>query len=196
MPLLNNMRREISCKVVYYGPALSGKTTNLVYIHGQIAPTARGELISLATMTDRTLFFDFLPVDLGEVMGWKLRFALYTVPGQIEYAQNRKFILNGADGVVFVADSDPFRQADNIESLEGMVNNMAEYGLTPENTPLVMQYNKRDLLQAMSLKELEQALNLRNVPSFESVATQGPGVFSTLRGVSKLMIDNLKSLVS
>jgi signal recognition particle receptor subunit beta len=196
MPLLNNMRREISCKVVYYGPALSGKTTNLVYIHGQIAPTARGELISLATMTDRTLFFDFLPVDLGEVMGWKLRFALYTVPGQIEYAQNRKFILNGADGVVFVADSDPFRQADNIESLEGMVNNMAEYGLTPENTPLVMQYNKRDLLQAMSLKELEQALNLRKVPSFESVATQGPGVFSTLRGVSKLMIDNLKSLVS
>lgn len=196
MPLLNSQKREISCKVVYYGPALSGKTTNLAYIHGQISPESRGELISLATMTDRTLFFDCLPLDVADIKGWKLRFALYTVPGQVEYAHNRKLILSGADGVVFVADSDPFRRVENIECLENMISNMAEYKMHPDQLPFVIQYNKRDLAEATPVAELEKEINKFNVPSFESVATDGPGVFATLRGVSKLLIHEMTSLVS
>jgi signal recognition particle receptor subunit beta len=196
MPLLNNLTREIGCKIVYYGPALSGKTTNLLYIHSQLAPAVRGELVSLATMTDRTLFFDFLPLDVGEIQGWKLKFALYTVPGQIEYAANRKLILNGADCVVYVADSDPLRRHDNKEYLQTMLGHMDEFGMTLDAVPLVLQYNKRDLVDAMSLDEMEIDCNYNGVPSFESVATTGLGVFSTLRAVSRLMIERLTAMVS
>jgi signal recognition particle receptor subunit beta len=156
MALVNYAAREINCKIVYYGTGLGGKTTNLKYIHSQLAPTTRGELISLATETERTLFFDFLPLDLGSVQGFKTRFSLYTVPGQVEYNASRKLILNGVDGIIFVGDSDVMRAKDNVESLQNMVENLAEYGLTLDSIPWVLQYNKRDLANAMPIERLRK----------------------------------------
>lgn len=192
MALVNFAAREINCKIVYYGTGLGGKTTNLKYIHSQLAPTTRGELISLATETERTLFFDFLPLDLGSVQGFKTRFSLYTVPGQVEYNASRKLILNGADGIIFVADSDVMRSKENIESLQNMIENLAEYSLTLDNVPWVLQYNKRDLSSAMAIERMERELNIRAVPSFEAVALEGLGVFATLKAISKLILNRLQ----
>jgi signal recognition particle receptor subunit beta len=192
MALVNYAAREINCKIVYYGTGLGGKTTNLKYIHSQLAPTTRGELISLATETERTLFFDFLPLDLGSVQGFKTRFSLYTVPGQVEYNASRKLILNGVDGIIFVADSDLMRSRDNIESLQNMIENLAEYSLTLDNIPWVLQYNKRDLANALPIERLEKELNIRGVPSFEAVASEGLGVFATLKAISKLILNRLQ----
>lgn len=192
MALVNYAAREINCKIVYYGTGLGGKTTNLKYIHSQLAPTTRGELISLATETERTLFFDFLPLDLGSVQGFKTRFSLYTVPGQVEYNASRKLILNGVDGIIFVADSDAMRSKENVESLQNMIENLAEYSLTLDNIPWVLQYNKRDLASAMPIERLEKELNIRAVPSFEAVASEGLGVFATLKAISKLILNRLQ----
>lgn len=192
MALVNYAAREINCKIVYYGTGLGGKTTNLKYIHSQLAPTTRGELISLATETERTLFFDFLPLDLGSVQGFKTRFSLYTVPGQVEYNASRKLILNGVDGIIFVADSDVMRSKENIESLQNMIENLAEYSLTLDNIPWVLQYNKRDLANAMPIERLEKECNIRGVPSFEAVASEGLGVFATLKAISKLILNRLQ----
>ncbi|MBX3075867.1 GTPase domain-containing protein [Candidatus Obscuribacterales bacterium] len=192
MALVNYAAREINCKIVYYGTGLGGKTTNLKYIHSQLAPTTRGELISLATETERTLFFDFLPLDLGSVQGFKTRFSLYTVPGQVEYNASRKLILNGVDGIIFVADSDVMRSKDNVDSLQNMIENLAEYSLTLDNIPWVLQYNKRDLANAMPIERMERELNQRQVPSFEAVASEGLGVFATLKAISKLILNRLQ----
>jgi len=192
MALVNYAAREINCKIVYYGTGLGGKTTNLKYIHSQLAPTTRGELISLATETERTLFFDFLPLDLGSVQGFKTRFSLYTVPGQVEYNASRKLILNGVDGIIFVADSDVMRSRENVESLQNMIENLAEYSLTLDNIPWVLQYNKRDLANAMPIERLEKEINIRGVPSFEAVASEGLGVFATLKAISKLILNRLQ----
>ncbi len=192
MALVNYAAREINCKIVYYGTGLGGKTTNLKYIHSQLAPTTRGELISLATETERTLFFDFLPLDLGSVQGFKTRFSLYTVPGQVEYNASRKLILNGVDGIIFVADSDVMRSKDNIDSLQNMIENLAEYSLTLDNIPWVLQYNKRDLANAMPIERMERELNNRQVPSFEAVGSEGLGVFATLKAISKLILNRLQ----
>jgi signal recognition particle receptor subunit beta len=192
MALVNYAAREINCKIVYYGTGLGGKTTNLKYIHSQLAPTTRGELISLATETERTLFFDFLPLDLGSVQGFKTRFSLYTVPGQVEYNASRKLILNGVDGIIFVGDSDLMRSRDNVESLQNMIENLAEYSLTLDNIPWVLQYNKRDLANALPIERLEKELNIRGVPSFEAVASEGLGVFATLKAISKLILNRLQ----
>ena len=192
MALVNYAAREINCKIVYYGTGLGGKTTNLKYIHSQLAPTTRGELISLATETERTLFFDFLPLDLGSVQGFKTRFSLYTVPGQVEYNACRELILNGVDGIIFVGDSDVMRAKDNVESLQNMVENLAEYGLTLDSIPWVLQYNKRDLANAMPIERLEKDMNIRGVPSFEAVASEGLGVFATLKAISKLILNRLQ----
>ncbi len=192
MALVNYAAREINCKIVYYGTGLGGKTTNLKYIHSQLAPTTRGELISLATETERTLFFDFLPLDLGEVQGFKTRFSLYTVPGQVEYNASRKLILNGVDGIIFVADSDVTRSKDNVDSLQNMIENLAEYNLTLDNIPWVLQYNKRDLATAMPIERLEKELNIRAIPSFEAISSEGLGVFATLKAISKLILNRLQ----
>ncbi len=192
MPMINLYERQINCKIVYYGTGLGGKTTNLKYIHSQVAPCSRGEIISLATETERTLFFDFMSLDLGTVKGFKTRFSLYTVPGQVEYNSSRRLILNGADGIIFVADSDVMRSAENIDSLNNMIENLSEYGLTLDDMPWVLQYNKRDLSTAMSIGRLENECNIRNVPSFEAVASDGRGVFATLKSVTKQVLNRLQ----
>lgn len=192
MAFVNITAREIKCKIVYYGTGLGGKTTNLKYIHGQLAPTTRGELITLATETERTLFFDFLPLDLGTVQGFKTVFSLYTVPGQVEYNASRKLILNGVDGIIFVADSDVVRSQENMDSMQNMVDNLAEYNLTIDQIPWVLQYNKRDLASAMPIEQMEKDLNIKGVPSFEAVASEGLGVFATLKAISKLILNRLQ----
>ena len=191
MALINYASREINCKIVYYGTGLGGKTTNLEYIFKQLAPGIRGEMISLATETERTLFFDFLPLDLGSVQGFKTKFSLYTVPGQVEYNASRKLILNGVDGIVFVADSQREKAQENIESLKNMEENLAEYGLNLDSVPYVLQYNKRDLSSINTFEELESMLNDRSVPSFEAIAVEGSGVFATLKAVSKAVLNRL-----
>jgi signal recognition particle receptor subunit beta len=191
MSMINYASREINCKIVYYGPGLGGKTTNLEYIYEKVAPSTRGKLISLATETERTLFFDFLPVDLGTIRGFKTRFHLYTVPGQVYYNASRKLILKGVDGVVFVADSQVERLDANIEAMHNLYENLAEYGLDPREMPFVVQYNKRDLPNVAPVQELEANLNPTRVPAFEAVATRGIGVFDTLKAVSKLVIKSL-----
>ena len=191
MSLINYSSREINCKIVYYGPGLCGKTTNLEYIFEKVAPNTRGKLISLATETERTLFFDFLPVDLGAIRGFKTRFHLYTVPGQVYYNASRKLILKGVDGVVFVADSQVERLDANIESMHNLYENLAEYGLDLREIPFVIQYNKRDLPNISSLQELEGQLNPNRVQHFEAVGTRGIGVFDTLKAVSKQVIKSL-----
>jgi len=191
MSMINYASREINCKIVYYGPGLCGKTTNLEYIYNKVAPTTRGKLISLATETERTLFFDFLPVDLGTIRGFKTRFHLYTVPGQVDYNASRKLILKGVDGVVFVADSQVERLDANIESMHNLYENLAEYGYDLRQIPFVIQYNKRDLPNVSPVEELERHLNPDRVPSYEGVATKGIGVFDTLKAVAKLVIKSL-----
>jgi mutual gliding-motility protein MglA len=191
MSMINYASREINCKIVYYGPGLGGKTTNIEYVYDQVAPATRGKLISLATETERTLFFDFLPVDLGTIRGFKTRFHLYTVPGQVYYNASRRLILKGVDGVVFVADSQMDRQDANLESMHNLYDNLSEHGLDPRRMPFVVQYNKRDLPNATTLDELESSLNPTRVQSFEAVATRGLGVFDTLKAISKQVIKQL-----
>ena len=185
MTFINLVAREINCKIVYYGPGLCGKTTNLQYIYQRTKPAVRGKLVSLATETDRTLFFDFLPLELGEIRGFKTRFHLYTVPGQVFYDASRKLILKGVDGVVFVADSQFARTDANEESFDNLQSNLGEYDLTLEELPHVIQYNKRDLPDIVPVEELRQALNPYGAPDFPSVATAGTGVFDTLRAVAR-----------
>jgi len=192
MALINYASREINCKIVYYGPGLGGKTTNIKYIYAKLNPEIKGRLISLATELDRTLFFDFLPVDLGTIRGFKTRFHLYTVPGQVFYNASRKLILKGADGIVFVADSQIERYDENIESFENMIDNLQTYNLSIEKMPLVVQYNKRDLPNITSVDELQKILNAQNKWSyFEAVASQGIGVFETLKEVCKKVLMTL-----
>jgi signal recognition particle receptor subunit beta len=191
LSVINYSSREITFKIVYYGTGLGGKTTNLKVIYNKISPETRGKMISLATEMDRTLFFDFLPMDIGSVKGFKTKFQLYTVPGQIYYNASRKLILKGVDGIVFVADSQIERFEDNIESVDNLLENLAEHNLKIEDIPFVMQYNKRDLPNISSIEDLQQALNPWNVPYFEAVATQGIGVFETLKAVSKMILQRL-----
>lgn len=192
MSFINYSSREINCKIVYYGPGLCGKTTNLQYIYNKTNPSAKGKMISLATETERTLFFDFLPLSLGEIRGFKTRFHLYTVPGQVFYDASRKLILKGVDGVVFVADSQVERMEANIESIENLRANLKEHGYDLDNIPYVVQYNKRDLPNAAPVDELKKLLNPKGVPDFEGSATTGEGVFDTLKAVAKLVLQELK----
>ena len=192
MSFINYLSREINCKIVYYGPGLCGKTTNLQYIYNKTNPDAKGKMISLATETERTLFFDFLPLALGEIRGFKTRFHLYTVPGQVFYDASRKLILKGVDGVVFVADSQIARMEANVESLENLRTNLAEQGYSLDKLPYVIQYNKRDMPGIAPVEELHQLLNSANVPEFEGVASTGVGVFDTLKAVAKLVLTALK----
>lgn len=192
MAMINVPEREITCKIVYYGTGLGGKTTNLKYVYSQLAPSTRTDLIMLATETERTLFFDYMGLNLGKVQHFTTRFSLYTVPGQTEYNASRKLILNGADGIVFVADSDAMRHRENLESLQNMIDNLAEYNLSLDSVPWILQYNKRDLSTAMSLDRMERDLNRRAVPSFEAVAAEGLGVFATLKAISKLILNRLQ----
>jgi signal recognition particle receptor subunit beta len=188
MALINYQKREIVYKVVYYGTGLGGKTTNLRYLHANLDPSVRGELVTVATETERTLFFDFLPLDLGEVEGYKVRFALYTVPGQSEYNESRRMILKGSDGIIFVADSSAVRRQANVEALEGMMDNLKEHKLNLKNIPWVLQYNKRDLTDALPVETLEKDLNATGVPSFEAIATEGKAVFGTLKSLSRMVV--------
>jgi len=192
MSFINYASREINCKIVYYGPGLCGKTTNLQFVYQKTAPEAKGKMISLATETERTLFFDFLPLMLGEIRGFKTRFHLYTVPGQVFYDASRKLILKGVDGVVFVADSQEERTDANIESLDNLRENLKEQGYDLDKLPYVVQYNKRDLPNIIPLDELRRDLNPTGVPEFEAVASTGEGVFETLKAVAKLILIDLK----
>jgi len=192
MSFINYMAREINCKIVYYGPGLCGKTTNLQYIYEKTNPAAKGKMISLATETERTLFFDFLPIALGEIRGFKTRFHLYTVPGQVFYDASRKLILKGVDGLIFVADSQIERLEANQESVENLQTNLAEQGYALEKLPYVVQYNKRDLPNAVPVEELRGLLNPTNVPDYEASARTGLGVFETLKAVSKQVLNELK----
>jgi len=189
---INYSSREINCKIVYYGPGLCGKTTNLQYIYRRTNPEQKGKLISLATETERTLFFDFLPLSLGDIKGFKIRFHLYTVPGQVFYAASRKLILKGVDGVVFVADSQLERMESNIESLEDLKINLAEQGYDLDKLSSVVQYNKRDLPNVVPFEDMDKLLNYRNVPWFEAVAVTGKGVFETLKAIAKQVLFELK----
>ncbi len=191
MSLINYSSREINCKIVYYGPGLCGKTTNLQHIYSRVPQETRGKMISLATEMDRTLFFDFLPLELGQIRGFRTRFHLYTVPGQVYYNASRKLILKGVDGIVFVADSQIDRLDANVESLMNMHDNLSEHGLGTEKIPLVMQYNKRDLPRVVSVTDLEKELNPSGAPYFESVALRGAGVFETLKVACKLVLKTL-----
>lgn len=191
MSLVNYSTREITSKIVYYGPGRSGKTTNLQYIHGQVPEDRRGRMVSLATETDRTLFFDFLPLDLGTISGFQTRFQLYTVPGQVYYDATRKLVLQGADGVVFVADSQRQQRDENVESFRNLQVNLLEQGVDPRTIPIVLQYNKRDLPDVMSLEEMDDLLNYRDLPRFEAQALGGIGVFDTLKGISELVLRRL-----
>ncbi len=192
MATINYGYREINCKIVYYGPGMSGKTTNLEIIHQKVPPSARGKLTSLATKTDRTLFFDLLPLDLGTIKGFKTKFQLYTVPGQVYYNATRKLVLRGADGVVFVADSQVDRMEDNIESLENLSDNLKEHGMDIAQIPLVLGWNKRDLPNVSSVEELNAKLNPWGVPNFEMEALNGRGVFDALRAISRLVLVRLE----
>ena len=191
MSLVNYSTREITSKIVYYGPGRSGKTTNLQYIYGQVPEDRRGRMVSLATETDRTLFFDFLPLDLGTISGFQTRFQLYTVPGQVYYDATRKLVLQGADGVVFVADSQRAQADENVDSFRNLQVNLLEQGVDPRQIPIVLQYNKRDLPDVMSVDELDDLLNYRDLPRYEARALAGAGVFDTLRGISEQVLRRL-----
>ncbi len=192
MVSINYAFREICCKIVYYGPGLSGKTTNLIYIHKKAPPQTKGELISLATDADRTLYFDFLPLDIGKVQGFTTKFQLYTVPGQVYYNATRKLVLRGVDGLIFVADTQAAKMEENIESMHNLVENLEEYGYNLDELPMIMQYNKRDLDEVSSIEELERILNPRGLPYFEAVAVTGVGVFDTLKAISKMVLDKAR----
>jgi len=191
--LVNFTTREITCKIVYYGPGRSGKTTNLHYVYARVPETRRGRMVSLATQTDRTLFFDFLPIDLGQISGFSTRFQLYTVPGQVYYNATRRLVLQGADGVVFVGDSQARQLDENVESLQNLQSNLLEHGIDVRTMPLVMQYNKQDLPPELILRQedLDDALNFRSVPSFAADALHGRGVFETLKAISELVLKKL-----
>ncbi len=193
MPLINAAQREIHCKIVYYGPGLCGKTTNLQYIYEKTKPDARGKMVSLQTQSERTLFFDFLPLSIGEIRGFKTRFHLYTVPGQVFYQNSRRLILKNVDGIVFVADSQMGRIEANIESLDDLRHNLETQGDILDNIPLVLQYNKRDLPSALPVEELNEMLNpTGQLPTFEAIAEDGVGVYETLKAVAKLVLMRIK----
>lgn len=192
MSFINYSSREINCKLVYYGPGLCGKTTNLQYIYDKTRPAAKGKMISLATETERTLFFDFLPLSLGEIRGFKTRFHLYTVPGQVFYDASRKLILKGVDGVCFVADSQLARWDANIESLDNLRINLQEQGYELDKLPYVVQYNKRDMPDIATVEDLAKELNPTGVPEYEAVAPDGMGVFDTLKALAKQVLAELK----
>src|SRR5829696_5411456 len=191
MSMINYASREINCKLVYYGPGLGGKTTNIEYVFNKVAPDTRGKLISLATEQERTLFFDFLPVDLGMIRGFKTRFHLYTVPGQVYYNASRRLILKGVDGIVFVADSQGERMDANIAAMQNLYDNLSEYGYDPATLPIVLQYNKRDMPNAVSAEEMRAQLNPGGFEEFAAVAKDGEGVFDTLKAVSKQVLKTL-----
>ena len=193
MVSINYSAREVCCKIVYYGPGLSGKTTNLQYIHSKVPQDTRGKLISLATEADRTLYFDFLPINIGTINDFQAKFQLYTVPGQVYYNATRKLVLRGVDGLVFVADSQPDKMDENFESLANLEENLCEYGYNVEQVPLVLQYNKCDLPGVLSVEELNAKINTRGLPYFVASATQGQGVFDTLKLIIKLVLDKAKS---
>lgn len=192
MTFINYAAKEINCKIVYYGPGLGGKTTNLQHIYNKTAPDRRGKMISLATEADRTLFFDFLPLDLGTIRGFTTRFHLYTVPGQVFYDASRKLILKGVDGVVFVADSQVDRMEANIESIRNLEQNLVEHGFDLASIPYALQFNKRDLPSVMPVDEMYRMLNYKREPTFVGVATQGVGVFDTLKSVAKQILVELR----
>jgi len=191
MSMINYASREINCKIVYYGTGLGGKTTNLEYIYSRVNPETKGKMISLATETERTLFFDFLPIDLGEIRGFKTRFHLYTVPGQVYYNASRRLILKGVDGIIFVADSQATRAEANIEAMHNLYENLESYGYNPDEIPFSIQYNKRDITDILPVEELRAQINPMGVPDFEAVAIEGRGVFETLSSVSKMVVKAL-----
>ncbi len=195
MTYVNHLAKEINCKIVYYGPGLCGKTTNLQYIFEASKPEAKGKMISLATDTERTLFFDFLPIELGSVRGYKVRFHLYTVPGQVFYDASRKLVLRGADGLIFVADSQSSRSEANSESVENLALNLAQHGQSLADIPYIIQYNKRDLPEILPLETLRADLNPLGVPEYEAAAKSGVGVFETLKGLSRLVLTRLATSV-
>jgi len=192
MTFINYAAREINCKIVYYGPGLCGKTTNIQWVHDRTRADAKGKLISLATETDRTLFFDFLPIELGTIRGFRTRFHLYTVPGQVFYDASRKLILKGVDGVVMVADSQEMRMDANIDSIQNLRENLKDHGYDLDTVPYALQLNKRDLPSAVPVEEMKQELRLKNEPVFEAVATSGQGVFDTLKAIVKLVLLDLR----
>jgi len=194
MSFINYAAREINCKIVYYGPGLCGKTTNLQFIYDKTNPDVKGKMISLATETERTLFFDFLPLSLGEIRGFRTRFHLYTVPGQVFYDASRKLILKGVDGVIFVADSQKERMEANMESVDNLRSNLKEQGFDLDKVPYVIQYNKRDLRNAAAVQEMRKLLNPTLVPDFEACAQTGEGVFETLKSVAKGVLTDLKRM--
>jgi hypothetical protein len=189
---INYVAHEINCKIVYYGPGLGGKTTNLKYVYAITSPENRGKMISLATETERTLFFDFLPIDLGQIRNYSTRFHLYTVPGQVFYDASRKLILRGVDGVVFVADSQEERLDANLESLSNLEQNLKEHGFDLNTIPYVMQLNKRDLPNVMPIEKLQKLLQVKGEPVFEAVATQGIGVLETLKAITRQVLVALR----
>ena len=192
MTFINYVAREINCKIVYYGPGLGGKTTNLQYVYQITSPENKGKMISLATETERTLFFDFLPIDLGQIRGFRTRFHLYTVPGQVFYDSSRKLILKGVDGVVFVADSQEERMDANLESVSNLAQNLKEHGFDINKIPYVLQLNKRDMPNALPVEELKQQLLIKGEPVIEAVAPQGIGVLTTLKAVARQVLVELR----
>lgn len=189
---INWALQEINLKIVYYGPGMSGKTTNLEYIHSKLDPSLTGELVTLKTKEDRTIFFDFMQIEVGRIKGKKPKFNLYTVPGQVYYASSRKIILNGVDGIVFVADSQKDRMEGNIETLLDLEQNLKSMGHTLENFPWVIQYNKRDLPNAEGIEVLQKKLNFFDVPHFEGIAIRGVGVFDTLKSIINLVVQHVQ----
>jgi len=192
MPFVNFATKEINCKIVYYGPGLSGKTTNIKWIYEHVKPEHKGEMITLATETERTLFFDFVPIEVSNVKGFKVRFHLYTTPGQIIYQASRKLILKGVDGIVFVADSQEERHDANLDTLEDMIENLKDYDINIEEIPLVFQYNKRDLPNILPVEVLRRDLNRWNRPDFEAIATKGIGVLETFKEITKQVLQTIK----
>ncbi len=192
MSLVNYTTKEINLKIVYYGPGLGGKTTNLKFIYSKVGEKTKGKLLTLATELDRTLFFDFLPFDVGEIKGFRLRLHLYTVPGQVFYNASRRIILRGADGVIFVADSQKERREDNIDSFKNLADNLTHFNKNLDDIPYVLQYNKRDLPNIMSVDEMQSILNPENkIPYFEAVAIKGIGVFETLKKLVAMVINTI-----
>ncbi len=193
MPFINFATKEINCKIVYYGPGLSGKTTNIKWIYDHIKPENKGEMITLATETERTLFFDFVPIEVSNVRGFKVRFHLYTTPGQIIYQASRKLILKGVDGIVFVADSQEERHDANLDTLDDMLENLKDYEINIEEIPLVFQYNKRDLPNVLPVEKLRADLNRWGRPDFEAIATKGVGVLETFKEITRQVLKKIKS---
>lgn len=192
MVLINYSDHRINCKIVYYGPEESGKTTNIDHIYNQLDSSIRSEIVSLEGLNERTLFFDFLSLDLGEVKGFKTIFSLYSVPGQAELNAARKILLNGVDGIIFVADSSPHKLSENINSLNNLSENLKAYGLSSDNIPIIIQYNKRDLEDIMPLESLEKELNKNLYPSYEAIAIDGTGVFACLKSITNLILTGLQ----